>query len=234
MLTLFGLSTVGFGGCVGLRHALEDSRRCGTCSRTVTVHNYQRNILTVRKVEEDEESDGSEAAPPTNVWPAAFGPTLLRGDIVQMLFDEGITGFVPRNLTLEIKDYPELPEPAPAYFFLEIAGRFDVRILNGDVRVCPECKSRTDQLFRELIYLPIPELWDGSDLCEIGNVLTLGVYCSRKFIEMARRRRLDFFEFGRHIPNVPVRFLEREDWHRDVYQQVKAKYPQLFSSETDR
>ena len=229
MLSFFGLGTENFSGSASLWHPLEKSRRCQTCNRNVSIPNFEQNILTVRKIGPDEFFEGSEAIPPTDRWPPAFGPHVLRSDVFAILIEEGVTGVVPRELTITIEDYDELPQTPPDYVFLEIAGRFDVRILHEDVRICPECRSRTDRVFRDLVYLPVIDSWDGSDLCEIANVTTRGTYCSRRFIDMAVRRRLDFFQFGHHIPHVQVRQREVPDWYEDVYVRTKSKYPHLFA-----
>ena len=231
LLTLFGLGTEGgFSGSALLSHPLQSSRRCLTCKRSVTVPNFEYNVLTIRKIGPDEWYEGSEAVPPTNQWPPTLQHNVYRRDIVQVLLDEGITGIVPREVSIEIEDYEELPEPIPEYLLLEPTGRFDVRVLHDDVRICPECKSRTDRVFRGLVYLPLLDTWDGSDLCEIKSPTTRGIFCSKRFIEMARRRRLEFFRFGHRIPHVTVDYLGAANWYEDVHDRTKAKYPHLFQA----
>ena len=179
---------------------------------------------------------GSPAVDVGPDWPEVIAvlttPPLVRGDVVEIMLESGVSGFIPRKVKLTIDDDEAFTRPTPEYFQIEVTGRVAISFPNNEAIICPICLSRTDRNFGDELMVPVLDTWTGDDLVMPSNVASNFVLSTRKLIDLARAEGWSSFRFGSWIPHCRVYFMNRSDWHTDVAERVRHHYRRYFENES--
>lgn len=235
---LFGFDGSGdMMGTVSHPNEARDYVWCKPCGRWYGATDYAEPRAKFRRRRADDFYHGAPDVPVGPEWPEAvsvrgMGAPLVRGDVIEIMLESGITGFVPRAVDLAVDDDNQLSRPVPEFFHLEITGRVAVTWPeNPLITVCPICRHRTDSQWGDAVMYPDMTSWTGDDLVGTSNVWTNLVFCTRRLIDLAQAEGWSSFRFGDQIPHCPVRFMDVPDWFSDLQDRTIRRYPRLFPSE---
>ena len=210
--------------------------RCEPCKRWYGDPDFREVEATVSRIREGHFYEGSPAVDVGPDWPEVIAvliePPLVRGDVVEIMLESGVNGFIPRKVKLTIDDDMAFARPAPEYFQIEITGRVAISYPDDEVSICPVCLSRTDHNFGDKLMVPVLNTWTGDDLVKPSNVASGFVLSTRKLIDLARAEGWSSFQFGSWIPHCRVNFIGNGDWHTDVTERIRHKYRRYFEHES--
>jgi hypothetical protein len=185
-------------------------------------------------------------------WPdilSEIDGVLLHERVCTILKQNGATGFRTHPVNIaQIESKKLAAQPVPQYYLIEIKGTVDVDPNEMDDEggsLCPVCFYRNPRKENPYRWSPkrlVPKLetWDGSDFVKIRNWRCGLKFCSRRFIDLANKHRWTNFAFGYSLPGIGLWEKPSEDglsyldsdWFPKLSERVKAKYPDLFLTES--
>jgi hypothetical protein len=135
--------------------------------------------------------------------------------VIDAIERENLTGLRAGEVFLDLSKNPRLAKkPHPTYYMIKPVGRslrFNLRVyerINGVYHFRfetpdfgdPRLEFKSQGYIHHIRFIPIHESWDGSDfmVCDLypsGRLPNGGFYCSRKFVEIAKREGWSNFNF---------------------------------------
>ncbi|MDZ4817542.1 MAG: hypothetical protein SGJ20_01065 [Planctomycetota bacterium] len=138
-------------------------------------------------------------------WPDIMGngagqPSfVLSRRVLDAMREAGITGYIEHPVVIEnIQDARLKRLPSPEYGYLEITGGIDLDLPASGFRavgpVCSLCgQTKWEGEFKQ--FVQVADSWDGTDIFTARNYRCGVVYCSEKFLLLARQERWTNFRF---------------------------------------
>jgi hypothetical protein len=178
-------------------------------------------------------------------FPDVAGTGILHSRIVEILRNEGCTGFDAHPIKWrELEEWCEWVGPKaqarawPQYYRLEILGNVDLdwSLIDNDPTLrCRECHAPTPGVpagraltnFR----LPVEGTWDGTDFCAYRNVPgdSTKTLCSRRVVDLAAKYKWSNVSFGRTVPpDVKIASPIPSDWFDQISNNLKERHPEFF------
>ncbi len=221
-------------------HSFRKSGACASCKQDVYSPTYENSSAVIGTFCKGYFHERSKAVRVGPEWPEAFTTSeeaeVLRGDVVEAMISEGITGFRPHRLKVQdVDDDGQWVRPVPPLYQLEITGRVDLSAWysDGELVICPTChqeiRPKDDWRLQHREYFPLLESWNGADLVRAGNLARSPLLCTSRFVDLARTLRWKAFYFVPFpIGGMQAPFLKTKNWFSRVVEELADMRPDLF------
>jgi hypothetical protein len=153
------------------------------------------------------------------------------------LKENGIRGYIAHRVPVSAGfDFALKGQLIPAYYLLEITGRFDLdrrRFDNFEGQLCPKCHIWKPAKGSKVRYggknlFPVLDSWNGGDFLIQGNIDSGVTYCTKKVADLARAKK--WTGFGIKVmswgcPEGGRADLRYPDWYEDLRRKVLEAFP---------